>query len=124
MGFSIIGKDNGPLYLRDNFLASFNSKDDINCINSRRDHDILNGMDKNLNKKCSIDNQTLIHAALDYFNEKLTKKKFRIKSRKSTLLEAIDTMWLGSLCCLDDMRVYGMMFLYVKVSFLLNLFRK
>jgi hypothetical protein len=100
---AIVGKDNAPLYLRDfdsNPLSCKTSgeKDTQNDVFGlfHRDFDLFNKSTTStyLNNAMSLQNQLVMHSALDLFMEKIPSNGNK-------------TMWLGLLGYIDECKIYG-----------------
>eukprot|EP00559_Dactyliosolen_fragilissimus_P004820 CAMPEP_0184867492 /NCGR_PEP_ID=MMETSP0580-20130426/26819_1 /TAXON_ID=1118495 /ORGANISM="Dactyliosolen fragilissimus" /LENGTH=199 /DNA_ID=CAMNT_0027367821 /DNA_START=73 /DNA_END=669 /DNA_ORIENTATION=+ len=111
--FAIVGKDNEPLYLRDFTGINSNSVHDSSDINQGKDEadpfGFFDKKERDTNESCSMNHQFIMHSALDVFEEMISLDNKRLRSRGSTSLGPVNTMWVGSLCSIENMRVYGYM---------------
>lgn len=95
---AIVGKNNTPIYLKE-----FTEEDSI------EEEEELFGFslgEKEDEADCSIRHEFILHAALDRFEELAGPPPgFGWREPGST---GSDAMWVGLLCPVEEMRVYGM----------------
>lgn len=124
---AVVGRDNEPLYIRD-FVASNKNvnpspkkgeeekqESEIQKLDSQSSLVIEELEDdpfgffeyqsKNINESCSMTHQFVIHSALDRFEE-ITALSIRQRWRTPGAT-GTNAMWVGLLCPIDDMKVYG-----------------
>jgi len=103
ISLAIIGKNNTPLYLREFFDEDDDSSRDL--ITSEAELFGLPKPPSSTGSSCSLRQQFLLHAALDRF-EQLSGPPPGNAWRKPGVM-GTDAMFVGLLCPVEDMRIYG-----------------
>jgi len=103
----IVGKSNEPLFLRE-FSDDYSNREDILEAElfglTVSDRGVTDGFSSKA-KNCSLKQQFVLHAALDRFEELAGPPPgFAWRESGST---GTNAMWVGLLCPMEDMRVYG-----------------
>jgi len=93
----VIGKSDEPLYLRDFVETNSLSEEKESTI---EDEDKPFVFFSEMNKRCTLNHQLIMHSALDTFEEAILQQKNKLGRNKS---------WYGKLCRIDNMRVFGYM---------------
>ena len=91
----VIGKSDEPLYLRDFVETNSLSEEKESTI---EDEDKPFVFFSEMNKRCTLNHQLIMHSALDTFEEAILQQKNKLGRNKS---------WYGKLCRIDNMRVFG-----------------
>ena len=99
VSLSVVGRDNEPLYLRD-----FGPKEEA-AEEMTQEDDPGFGFFQRQGHRCSLQHQFIIHAALDRFEE-LTGPSSGGRWRTPGAV-GNNSMWVGLLCSMEDLRVYG-----------------
>mmetsp|Transcript_25022 Transcript_25022/g.38568 ORF Transcript_25022/g.38568 Transcript_25022/m.38568 type:complete len:204 (+) Transcript_25022:318-929(+) len=105
---AIVGKNNKPLYIREigtNDDGGDFTEDDLFGISSHESSGSENNNDIPNNSATCLKQQFILHSALDRFEElagPLPGYGWRKPGSTGT-----DAMWVGLLCPVEDMRVYG-----------------
>lgn len=119
ISMAVIGKNNEPLYLRE-----FYDSDSIGEEGCCTDEELFglppsatvhlsppttvkvhSGIDNKISTECSLRQQFILHAALDRF-EQIAGPHPGFGWRTSSV-SGQEAMWVGLLCPVEDMRVYG-----------------
>jgi trafficking protein particle complex subunit 2 len=106
ISLAIVGKHNEPLFLKE-------FRDDVTSTDIPEAElfglTVQSGMGtdgfSSRAKECSLRQQFILHAALDRFDELVG----RDLSWRDPGANGADAMWVGLLCPVEDMRVYGYM---------------
>jgi Sedlin, N-terminal conserved region len=106
ISFSVIGKHNEPLYIKE----FFDEDRPGNRLNENFPEEELFGLNLSTSRQtnCSIRQQFILHAALDKFDE-LSGPPPGCAWRAQGVAGA-DAMFVGLLCPMEDLRVYGKRF--------------
>ena len=99
IALAILGKRNEPLYLRE-FTSGQNepgiSEEELFGLKPAVEDSVSS------HKDCSVKQQFILHAALDRFDQIVARGQWRKQGAAGT-----DAMFVGLLCPVEDMRVYG-----------------
>lgn len=99
IALAILNKRNQPIYLRE-FLSNRHepcmSEDELFGLATTSDEQL------SLHEDCSVKQQFVLHAALDRFDQIVAGGQWRKPGVSGT-----DAMFIGLLCPVEDMRVYG-----------------
>ncbi|GKZ01437.1 trafficking protein particle complex subunit 2-like protein [Mayamaea pseudoterrestris] len=101
IALAILGKKNEPLYLRE-----FQSNHHDSAVTEEELFGLESAADDHQSEaeKCSVKQQFILHAALDRFDQIVSRGQWRKQGDAGT-----DAMFVGLLCPVEDMRVYGYM---------------
>jgi hypothetical protein len=99
IALAILGKRNEPLYLRE-----FHSDHHEPAISEEELFGLEPSADEqpSQHEECSVKQQFILHAALDRFDQIIAGGQWRKQGVAGT-----DAMFVGLLCPVEDMRVYG-----------------
>ena len=104
ISLALIGKNNDPLYLRD-----FDEKSSRDLLSEEEELFGLSPREHSTTRSggpsCSLRQQFLLHSALDRF-EQLAGPPPGCAWRAQGVT-GTDAMWVGLLCPVEDMRIYG-----------------
>mmetsp|Transcript_733 Transcript_733/g.1348 ORF Transcript_733/g.1348 Transcript_733/m.1348 type:complete len:192 (-) Transcript_733:397-972(-) len=102
---AIVGKENSPLYLRD-FDDDESSDSNHSVVGEDEDDPFgFSSAETTVHESSSLQHQIMLHASLDMFEE-LTNPSNE-KSWRSPGATGSDAMWVGLLCQIEGMRIYG-----------------